>query len=204
MLANLSPLKIKLVRESFELQNGEPDLDSSLPPALSLSQRSFNITNSSFVFRMKCNEEAATRLDDLRPLPSQMLFIWQTYQEYVGPLVAVLHAPTVTKMILDCKGQIETLGPSVEPLMFAISTAAINSLSEEEVWGDHRSFLQSCLAEPNRQYLGENYFQSEQGRFHSTAAPRHGTCALSSRLHKYQQSVSPTSSCHSCFYPSQR
>lgn len=39
-----------------------------------------------------------------RPLPSQVPFIWQVFVQRVDPSVKVLHIPTMTKVIQDCKG----------------------------------------------------------------------------------------------------
>ncbi len=72
-------------------------------------------------------------LRDLRPLPSQMLFIWQVFVENVGPFVQILHSPTMRKVMEEGWGRTGALDPSMEPLMFAISMAALNPLTEEEV-----------------------------------------------------------------------
>lgn len=72
-------------------------------------------------------------LDELRPLPAEMFFIWQSFVEIVSPFVHILHVPTVAKAIHGCRGRINTLDPSMEPLMFAISMATVNSLTDEEV-----------------------------------------------------------------------
>lgn len=66
-------------------------------------------------------------------MPSQMLFIWQTFQDNVDPFVKVLHTPTVTQVLQQCRCQLHELGPSMEALFMCIAYAAIVSLSEDEV-----------------------------------------------------------------------
>ncbi|KAK7423570.1 hypothetical protein QQX98_001028 [Neonectria punicea] len=72
-------------------------------------------------------------LDALNPLPSQMLFIWQTFVESVDPFIKVLHVPTMDKVVRGLRGNFSTLGPNMEPLLFAISFAAIASMEDPDV-----------------------------------------------------------------------
>ncbi|KAF5676804.1 hypothetical protein FHETE_1997 [Fusarium heterosporum] len=98
----------------------EPAIDGS-PSALS---------HLGFVFG---SAEFAKALDGLNPMPSQMLFIWQAYVENVDPFIKVLHVPTVEKIVRELKGNFSSCGTNVEPLLFAISLAAITSMDEETV-----------------------------------------------------------------------
>lgn len=52
----------------------------------------------------------------------------------VDPFIKVLHVPTMAKVIREIKNSYESLGPSMQALVLAISLAAIMSLDEEEVW----------------------------------------------------------------------
>lgn len=73
---------------------------------------------------------------DLRPfhpLPSQIPFMWQIYQENVDPLVKILHAPSMDKLIREIRNNLDTLTPPTEALMFSIYYAAITSMDEAEV-----------------------------------------------------------------------
>lgn len=73
---------------------------------------------------------------DLRPfhpLPSQIPFIWQIYQENVDPLVKILHVPSMDKLIREIRNNLDTLTPPTEALMFSIYYAAITSMDEAEV-----------------------------------------------------------------------
>ncbi|KAM0561397.1 hypothetical protein ACHAPJ_003278 [Fusarium lateritium] len=120
---------------------GEPIIDGSPSP----------LSHLGFVFG---SAEFAKALDGLNPMPSQMLFIWQTYVENVDPFIKVLHVPTVEKIIKELKGNFSSCGNNVEALLFAISLAAITSLDEETV-----SFNFST---PKAQLLQRYQFGTEQ------------------------------------------
>lgn len=79
------------------------------------------------------NTSAGHQLEDLNPLPLQMLFLWQIYVENVDPFMKVLHVPTMTKIIRELRGSYHSLDPSMQALVLAISLAATMSLENEEV-----------------------------------------------------------------------
>jgi hypothetical protein len=83
------------------------------------------------------NTSAAHQREDLHPLPSQMLFLWQIYMDNVDPFMKVLHVPTMTKVTRELRGSYHSLGPSMQALVLAISLAAIMSLEDEEVSGSN-------------------------------------------------------------------
>ncbi|KAH7238007.1 hypothetical protein B0J15DRAFT_376741, partial [Fusarium solani] len=115
----------------------DDDADSIYTPSLQSSHRTISTSTSSFIFS---NRSRSTRdTEDLRPLPSQMLFIWQTFIENVDPFIKVLHVPTVSKMIHDSRGNFDLLPPSMEPLMSSIAFASVKSLTSEEVQTHFRS-----------------------------------------------------------------
>lgn len=72
-------------------------------------------------------------LRKLHPLPSQIPFIWQVYQENVDPLVKILHVPSMNKTIRELRSNMNDISPGMEALMFAIYYASITSMEEEEV-----------------------------------------------------------------------
>lgn len=86
------------------------------------------ISHLGFVFG---SADFAKALDGLNPMPSQMLFIWQTYIENVDPFIKVLHTPTIENIVKQLKGSFSSWGPNVEALLFAICLAAIASMDEE-------------------------------------------------------------------------
>lgn len=71
--------------------------------------------------------------DDLYPLPSQMLFLWQIYTDNIDPFMKVLHVPTMTKVIRELKGTYQSLDYSMQALVLAVSFAAVMSLEDEVV-----------------------------------------------------------------------
>lgn len=83
-------------------------------------------TAQSFVFGHRASN------DDLSPLPSQMLFIWQTYVDNVDPFIKILHDQEIEKVVRGLKGKLSSLSPNFEALLFAISMAAIASMDEED------------------------------------------------------------------------
>ncbi|KAJ9136651.1 All development altered-3 [Pleurostoma richardsiae] len=72
-------------------------------------------------------------LRPLHPLPSQIPYIWQVFQENVDPLVKILHIPTMNKLIREIRTDLDNLTPSTEALMFSIYYSAITSLEDEDV-----------------------------------------------------------------------
>ncbi|KAF5984940.1 hypothetical protein FBULB1_3133 [Fusarium bulbicola] len=88
------------------------------------------LSHLGFVFG---SAEFAKALDGLNPMPSQMLFIWQTFVENVDPFIKVLHTPTIENIVKQLKGNFSSCGHNVEALLFAICLAAIASMDEETV-----------------------------------------------------------------------
>lgn len=109
------------------------------------------LSHLGFVFG---SAEFAKALDGLNPMPSQMLFIWQTYVENVDPIIKVLHIPTVEKIIKGLKGNFSSCGSATEALLFAISLAAITSMDDETV--------SLNFSTPKEQLLQRYQFGTEQ------------------------------------------
>ncbi|KAL1901036.1 hypothetical protein Sste5346_002102 [Sporothrix stenoceras] len=78
-------------------------------------------------------QSSTVDLRPLHPLPSQIPYIWQVYQENVDPVVKILHIPTTSKVIRDARTNLDNISPAAEALMFAIYYAAVNSLEESEI-----------------------------------------------------------------------
>ncbi|KAG7137273.1 Bikaverin cluster transcription factor bik5 like protein [Verticillium longisporum] len=77
-------------------------------------------------------------MSDYQPLPSQMAFVWQTYCDNVDQGIKILHRKTIDKVIRDSKGRISSLPVSWQPVVFAVSLAAISSMSEQDVLENFR------------------------------------------------------------------
>ncbi len=86
-------------------------------------------------------------LRPLHPLPSQIPFMWQTFQENIDTIVKVLHVPTMNVLIREAQNNLDSLTPSTEALLFSIYYAAITSMSDEEVRPPSLStrVISSCL-----------------------------------------------------------
>nr|XP_036574332.1 transcriptional regulatory protein C139.03-like protein 10 [Colletotrichum truncatum]KAF6780747.1 transcriptional regulatory protein C139.03-like protein 10 [Colletotrichum truncatum] len=86
-------------------------------------------------------------LRKLHPLPSQIPFMWQVYQENVEPLLKILHIPTMEKLIRDMRRNIDELTPGNEALLFSIYYAAITSMEDEEVEKNFGSKKEEMLSQ---------------------------------------------------------
>ncbi|KAF5677811.1 hypothetical protein FDENT_9156 [Fusarium denticulatum] len=109
------------------------------------------LSHLGFVFG---SAEFAKALDGLNPMPSQMLFVWQTYVENVDPFIKVLHTPTIENIVKQLKGNFSSCGHNVEALLFTICLAAIASLDEETVSFNFNT--------PREQLLQRYQFGTEQ------------------------------------------
>ncbi|KAF5003140.1 hypothetical protein FDECE_10285 [Fusarium decemcellulare] len=124
---------------------------NSIMPESGLEGAPSPLSHLGFVFG---NADFAKALDGLNPMPSQMLFIWQTYVENVDPFIKVLHVPTVEKVVRELRGNFSTYGPNMEALLFAVSLAAITSMDEEAVMFNFNA--------PKPQLLQRYQFGTEQ------------------------------------------
>jgi hypothetical protein len=133
---------MKYIRATFEGDEDESDevetsfLASSTPP----SRRFTN--DPRFLWGHTTD---GRDLKDLRPLPSQVPFIWQTYVELVDPFIKILHIPTISKTIREVNSSLNPRSPAMEALMFSICLAAITSLSDEEVRNPLECFVMEDL-----------------------------------------------------------
>lgn len=111
----------------------EEDSDESATeesPASATTQEQSSTAHQSFIMGYR---SADVDLRPFHPLPSQIPFIWQIYQENVDPLVKILHVPSMDKLIREIRNNLDTLTPPTEALMFSIYYAAITSMDEAEV-----------------------------------------------------------------------
>ncbi|MCJ1477045.1 hypothetical protein MMC13_005716 [Lambiella insularis] len=68
----------------------------------------------------------------LHPQPMIIYRLWQAFLENVNPLSKILHTPTVQGLILEGSANLEGINKALEALMFAIYTAAVNSMTSED------------------------------------------------------------------------
>ncbi|KAK0732529.1 fungal-specific transcription factor domain-containing protein [Apiosordaria backusii] len=117
-------------RESQNIHDESEDSDDEATPESSEHVRPSVLSHQSWIMGYS---SADVDLRPLHPLPSQIPFIWQVFQENVDPILKVLHVPSMNKLIRDYRRNLDTLTPSTEALMFSIYYASITSLDEDEV-----------------------------------------------------------------------
>lgn len=105
------------------------------------------------------------------PLPSQIPFLLNTYAENVNIFIQIVHMPTVTKMTRELRGgNLTSLPPANEALLFAIYYAAVTSMEEDDV------SLSRLQTRPKDQgsgpFLGPDMHTL---RYSTTSAPRRET-----------------------------
>ncbi|KAM0245660.1 hypothetical protein ACHAQJ_010500 [Trichoderma viride] len=119
---------------------------SNLEDISSNSRASLDNMYSDFYLGNACAEwEVPQGLDDLYPLPSQILFIWRTYVDNVDPFIKVIDVAALEEVMANLRGKFDLLRPSLQALLFAVSLAAITSLDEEDIL--------NCFDMPRRQLL---------------------------------------------------
>lgn len=105
---------------------------SNLEATSSNGQRQSNSIYSKFLLENQYTRDVPQSLDALYPLPSQMFFIWRTYVENIVPFINVIDIAAVEEVVTNLRGKFDSLEPSLQALLFAVSLAAITSLDEEE------------------------------------------------------------------------
>lgn len=111
----------------------------------SSSQITSHNMHSDFYFGNTYTEMFSQSLEDLYPLPSQMLFIWRTYVENVDPFIKVINVAVLDEVVNNLRGKFGSLQYSLQALLFAVCLASITSLGEEEAL--------SCFDMPRTQLL---------------------------------------------------
>ncbi|KAH8894204.1 hypothetical protein GQ53DRAFT_780281 [Thozetella sp. PMI_491] len=135
----------QLRRETQKLTDDESDESDfeATPDSAILQDNGLPSNHHAFILGYR---SADVDLRPLHPLPSQIPFMWQTYQENVDPLVKILHVPTTEKLVREARNDLDSLTAPTEALLFSIYYAAITSMGDEEVkknFGSEKSFLLS-------------------------------------------------------------
>lgn len=108
----------------------DDDSDESDDESTLNSLEDQSVDHQSFIMGYR---SADVDLRPLHPLPSQIPFMWQIYQENVDPVLKILHVPSMEQLIRERRACLGTISPSNEALMFSIYYAAVASMEEEEV-----------------------------------------------------------------------
>ena len=75
--------------------------------------------------------KANVHLPSLHPQQVQLFRLWQIYLENVDPLLQITHAPTLQSRIIDAAGDVASISPTLEALMFSIYCVSVLSLAED-------------------------------------------------------------------------
>ena len=131
------------MQDIFESVHGRHVLQIHTDSASSNGSSSGDMAYTGYYDYLLHNSAAASahNQEDMRPLPSQMLFLWQTYIENVDPFIKVLHVPTMGTAIRSLKGKYNSLSFSMQALVLAVSLAAIMSLEDDEVMNSNIIFI---------------------------------------------------------------
>ncbi|KAK6502402.1 hypothetical protein TWF506_002983 [Arthrobotrys conoides] len=95
-------------------------------------------------------------ISTLHPTQPHIFKLWQIYLSNVDPMLKVTHTPTLQTRIIDAVGDLPSVSPALEALMFSIYCVAISSLTEEEcpaLFGFSKSDLSRSYQFPCRQAL---------------------------------------------------
>lgn len=138
--------------------------DDETSPAKTPSTQELERTPSerhAFLFRHNLTGSMPD-LREFRPLPSEIPFLLSTFSENVNLFVQVVHIPTITKMIREKRGNMASLSPGNEALIFSIYYAAVTSMEEDDVSVSIPSTCfrtYSCLM-----YIGHDQFWLHESR----------------------------------------
>ncbi|KAK7744102.1 hypothetical protein SLS53_003623 [Cytospora paraplurivora] len=120
----------ELRNQTQRLTDGESDDSEDAESIIAVANHRTEGDHHAFVLGYR---SADVDLRSLHPLPSQIPYMWQVYQENVDPIVKILHIPTTTKLINQTRKNLDSLTAENEALMFAVYFAAITSMDEEDV-----------------------------------------------------------------------
>ncbi|KAF2433182.1 hypothetical protein EJ08DRAFT_584213 [Tothia fuscella] len=120
-----------LAIEDSESSEDEASSEKSPPPTKELERTPSERHN--FLFGHNLSPSIIDS-HEFQPLPSQIPFLLDVFSENVNFFCQVVHMPTVTNMVRNLRGgNMSSLTPSNEALLFAIFYAAITSMEEDDV-----------------------------------------------------------------------
>ncbi|RYP50879.1 hypothetical protein DL768_003714 [Monosporascus sp. mg162] len=88
-----------------------------------------NAKSDIFLFGLR---QAKVDLTTLHPEPAQIFRLWQIYLDNVNPLLKATHTPSLQRSIIEATGNMSSIKPVLEALMFSIYSIAISSLSIDD------------------------------------------------------------------------
>ncbi|KAE8384571.1 hypothetical protein BDV23DRAFT_189091 [Aspergillus alliaceus] len=126
--------------------------------------------------------KADVDLSSLHPEQVQIFKLWQVYLDNVNPLLKITHTPTLQPRIIDAAGNVATIRPTLEALMFSIYCVSILSLSEDE--------CRAKLRAPREDLLKSYQFRCQQALL-KCGVLRSGSRECLTALYLYLISVRP-------------
>ncbi|ROT39516.1 hypothetical protein SODALDRAFT_349721 [Sodiomyces alkalinus F11] len=126
----LDELRSEMHTLSDDPGDTEDEITPDPSPESALGSHSHSSQHQGFLFAYRSVE---ADLSKFHPPPSQILYMWKTYQENVEPLVKVLHVPSMDRLFQGMVEQTVDLSPGNEALVFSVYYATITSLEEEDV-----------------------------------------------------------------------
>lgn len=119
-----------LAQDEFDTSD-EEDWSLGKTPSTQEIERTPEDRNA-FIFRHNLMPSTPD-LRDFHPLPSQIPFLLDVFSENVNDFLQSVHIPSTSKMIRELRGDMTSLTPANEALMFSIYYAAVTSMEEEDV-----------------------------------------------------------------------
>lgn len=137
--------------DRYDLEASDSDMSEngkgSSPGNLSSTQESKRTPSQrhAFLFRHNLNPvEVEPDLRQFHPLPSQIPFLLDIFSENINSIARIIHLPTIMKLIRTWRsGEISSLAPAHEALLFSMYYAAVTSMEDNDVsllWS-HSSYL---------------------------------------------------------------
>lgn len=66
------------------------------------------------------------------PNPIQIFKLWQIYLDKINPLLKITHTPTLQGRVIEAAGDLTTVPPDLEALMFGIYSITLMTLNDED------------------------------------------------------------------------
>lgn len=71
-------------------------------------------------------------ISTLHPEPVHIFRLWQLYLENIDPLLKMTHTPSLQPRIIEAIGDVKSIKPTLEALMFSIYTMSVLNLSVDD------------------------------------------------------------------------
>ncbi|KAM0497066.1 hypothetical protein ACHAP8_006958 [Fusarium lateritium] len=113
-----------------EASSDEPDFQSSTPSTQELIREP--VERHAFLFQNDLSL-SPPESQDFNPLPSQIPFLLDIFEENINIIIYIVHMPTIRKMVRLSRGSTPTIDLKNQALLFSIYYAAITSMEDEEV-----------------------------------------------------------------------